>query len=253
MLGWAWLDGNWVIAVYSLSFWHYFLYWLAYQFGAVPPRDFRRDAILWKTIALVALGSDYLAAPLDLVSLSVVAAGFLLNSLAARALGNERTYYGYELMDLPPAKIIAFPYSWVSHPMLVGNMAAFGGTLLNAEFRREWWPLAVAHVVLNLGLLMMELAVKPERRNVHHRDSAGADSNSRLIRTSDALFAFAIPFIAGFVAWRLQSPHFLVDAAAASSIAIYARALFHRYTAAPAAPFERHDVPAQQTVPETIE
>ena len=25
--------------------------------------------------------------------------------------------------------------------MLVGNVAAFGGTLLNADFRRAWWPL----------------------------------------------------------------------------------------------------------------
>src|SRR5580658_4878975 len=114
MLGWAWFDANWAIAVYALSFWHYYLYGLAYCFGAVAPREFRRDAVLWKSIALVVLGSVYFAAPLNLLSLSVVVAGFLLNSLAAKALGTERTYYGYELMDLPSVKITAFPYSWVA-------------------------------------------------------------------------------------------------------------------------------------------
>lgn len=254
ILGWAWCDGNWAVAVYGLSYWHYLLYWLAYSFGAVLPRDFRREAVWWKTIALVALGSVYLSAPLDPLSMCVVAAGFLLNSLAARILGSERTYYGYELRELPPVKITAFPYSWIAHPMLVGNIAAFGGTLLNAEFRREWWPLAVAHVVLNLGLLVMELAVMPQRRNVHLGDSARADSNSPHSRTGDYLIAVAAALVAGLLAWQLQSPHAVLDAAAVASIAIYALALFRRYTAAPAAPFERQDAPARtKTVQETIE
>jgi hypothetical protein len=30
--------------------------------------------------------------------------------------------------------------------MLAGNVVAFAGTLINADFRREWWPLACAHV-----------------------------------------------------------------------------------------------------------
>ena len=42
--------------------------------------------------------------------------------------------------------------------MIVGNVAAFGGTLLNPEFRQHWWPLAGLHVALNIGLLAMELA-----------------------------------------------------------------------------------------------
>ncbi len=51
--------------------------------------------------------------------------------------------------------------------MLLGNMAAFGGTLLNPGFREQWWPLACAHVALNLGLLVMETAVAPLRRGAN--------------------------------------------------------------------------------------
>ena len=47
------------LAVYALSFWHYYLYWLAYRFGAVPLAVFKRDAVLMKTAALSALGFAY--------------------------------------------------------------------------------------------------------------------------------------------------------------------------------------------------
>ena len=42
--------------------------------------------------------------------------------------------------------------------MILGNVAAFGGTLINPAFRELWWPLACLHVALNVGLLVMELA-----------------------------------------------------------------------------------------------
>jgi hypothetical protein len=50
--------------------------------------------------------------------------------------------------------------------MILGNVAAFGGTLINAPFRAEWWPLASLHVVLNIGLLAMELVGPRHRRAV---------------------------------------------------------------------------------------
>jgi hypothetical protein len=139
VIGGAWLGGKPSLAVYGLSFWHYCLYWLAYLFGARSFGGFKRDAIVAKAVSLIALACVYLAAPLDLFSLAVVASGFLLNILAASALGSD-------------------------HPMLTGNIVAFGGTLINAEFRQQWWPLAATHVAMNLGLLAMELAVPPQRR-----------------------------------------------------------------------------------------
>lgn len=161
------LGTNLTLAIYVLSFWHYYLYGLAYCFGAIPLADFKRDAIVMKTVALAALAFVYLKYPLDFPSLALMASGFLLNALAARVLGADRTYYGYEVANLPPRRITAFPYSCISHPMLIGNVAAYGGTLLNADFRRAWWPLAVLHVAFNLALLLMEVFVTPQRRSVN--------------------------------------------------------------------------------------
>jgi hypothetical protein len=158
VLLWGTLERSLPLAVYLLSFWHYYLYWLAFTFGAVSFGVFKRDAIVMKTVSVAALATAYLAAPLDLASLSVIAAGILLNVRAAAALGVDRTYYGHEVAGLPPRRITAFPYSVTHHPMILGNVAAFGGTLINPAFRELWWPLACLHVALNVGLLVMELA-----------------------------------------------------------------------------------------------
>lgn len=163
VLALAMLGAGWAAAVYALSFWHYLLYALAYAFGAVPHAVFKRDAILMKGAALAAFAFAYFAAPIDPLSLAVSAIGFLLNAAGARALGADRTYYGHEVAGLPPARITAFPYSTIPHPMLLGNVIAFGGTLLNAGFREAWWPLAVVHAGLNLGLIGMEISVTPLR------------------------------------------------------------------------------------------
>lgn len=150
------LERSLPLAVYLLSFWHYYLYWLAFTFGTARFDVFKRDAIAMKAVSVAALATVYLSAPLDFVSLAVIAAGILLNMRAAAVLGVDRTYYGHEVAGLPPVRITTFPYSLTAHPMILGNIAAFGGTLLNPEFRQHWWPLAVLHVALNVGLLVME-------------------------------------------------------------------------------------------------
>ena len=191
MIGAAYLDGRTALAIYSLSFWHYYLYWLAYFYGAVSLRVFKRDAISMKSVSLIALGAVYLTAPLDVASLVVVASGFLLNSVAAAALGPDRTYYGHEVADLPHQKNTAFPYSIMSHPMLVGNIAAFGGTMINADFRQQWWPLACTHVAMNLGLLVMELVVAPRRLGSRRTPIEGAGRVRRRHPLRTACFIIA--------------------------------------------------------------
>lgn len=188
------------LVVYALSFWHYYLYWLAWRHGRVPLAVFRRDAVLMKSLALMALGMAYFAAPIDWLSLAVVAAGFALNAAAARALGTDRTYYGHELANLPHRHITAFPYGWVSHPMLLGNTAAYAGTLLNADFRAQWWPLAALHVALNLGLLVMETRVAPlrgRREPTFERTSVARSATRSLMTLSAALAAGALAGAAG--------------------------------------------------------
>lgn len=154
----ALVDRSLPLAIYLLSFGHYALYWVAFAFGAIAFDVFKRDAIAMKTLSVAALAFVYLRTPLDPASLAVIAGGILLNIRAAAALGLDRTYYGHEVAGLPERRITGFPYSLTSHPMILGNVAAFGGTLINADFRQQWWPLAGLHVVLNIGLLAMELA-----------------------------------------------------------------------------------------------
>jgi hypothetical protein len=160
------------LAVYALSFWHYLFYWWAYRYGAVQPALFRRDAIVMKSAALTLLGLSYLAQRWSWLSAIVVVAGFALNLSAALALGHTRSYYGWELGDLPHRRMRVFPYTVLPHPMLVGNIIAFGGTLLNPGFRRAWWPLAVVHVALNAALIVMESRVASKRQRRRSGDAS---------------------------------------------------------------------------------
>lgn len=152
------------LAVYALSFWHYVFYWWAYRHGAVAPARFRRDAVLMKSVALIALASVYLTQRWHWTSAIAIGCGFMLNLAGARALGSTRTYYGSELGEVAPQRVTTFPYSVVPHPMLLGNIVAFGGTLLHPGFRRAWWPLAVLHVALNGALIVMETSIAPKPR-----------------------------------------------------------------------------------------
>lgn len=151
------------VAIYLVSFVYYGLYWYAFAWGVDSFAVFKRDAMLLKAASVAALAFVYLQAPPDILSLGTIALGILLNARAAAVLGIDRTYYGHELAGLVARRITAFPYSLMSHPMIVGNVMAFGGTLLNPAFRAAWWPLAALHVVLNLALLAMEWA-GPRRR-----------------------------------------------------------------------------------------
>lgn len=146
------------LAIYALGFWHYYLYWLAFAFGPPAFDVFKRDAVAAKTVSVGTLAAVYLVQPLDVVSLAAIAGGVLLNLRAAAVLGIDRTYYGHEVAGLPHRRLTDFPYSLTDHPMILGNVAAFGGTLLNPDFARSWWPLAALHVGMNIGLLAMELA-----------------------------------------------------------------------------------------------
>jgi phospholipid methyltransferase len=210
------LAGDATLAVYTLSFWHYYLYWLAYRFGAVPPPVFRRDAIVMKTVALGALGFAYLAGVPDPLSLAVVGAGFALNAAAARALGMDRTYYGCEVAGLPKHRVTAFPYSIIAHPMLTGNVLAFGATLLDAGFRQRWWPLAAVHVAMNLGLLIMEVAVTPLRRGT------SAEATDRTRSAGWVILAGAAAAAGLLGSW--------LAAGAAVCVVAYAWVLFEAYS-----------------------
>jgi hypothetical protein len=231
----AWWSGRPAIATYGLAYWHYYLYALAFLLAAVPHRAFMRDAIAMKAISLALLGYAYLAFPLQPASVAVVLSGFLLNGSAARALGAERTYYGHEAAGMPYHRVTAFPYSRIAHPMLVGNMLAFGGTLLHDGFRERWWPLAAGHVALNLGLLAMETGCSPGRGAAVAIGRQGAvrghSAGARHAPAAGALAGGALGAVAG-VAWPGEAMSAVLAAAAACGGA-YATVIFRCYSTKP--------------------
>ena len=243
----ACLAQNWQASVYVLSFWHYYMYALAYVFGAVPLDIFKRDAIAMKAVSLAALSSIYLVTTPDLASLGFVAFGFLLNISAANVLGSDRTYYGYELIDLPPLKVTTFPYSVTAHPMLIGNIAAFGGTMINAEFREQWWPLAYTHVALNIGLLIMETAVASARHNASRIPPSRSDGNEQHARIMIICFmgvagAALGAAIAGTTAnTGTGTIDILLGASLGASCFVYASILYSQYSVRSLGPSERSD------------
>ncbi len=235
----AWLAASLVLALCALSFWHYYLYALAYRYGAIPLSQFKRDAMLMKSVALLVLAWVYLAAPIEPASLAVVLAGFLLNAVAAAALGVDRTYYGHEVANLARLRVTRFPYSLIAHPMLVGNMLAYAGMLLNAEFRAAWWPLACAHVACNLGLLAMERYVTPLRLSA-------ATATAGLTRPATdwswlRWFGLTVAGagLAGGVASITDVAPPLLAAGAGAAAMTYAFVLFYAYTRPAPVPVER--------------
>ena len=228
----AWAEGELALAVYGLSFWHYYLYGLAYRFGEVSLPVFKRDAVLMKSVSLALCGYAYLLAPVNFASAAIVVLGFLLNGLAARQLGSDRTYYGYELVDLPFRRITRFPYSWTSHPMLIGNIAAFGGMLLNSDFRLAWGPLACVHVALNAGLLSMELFVKPLRLAVQRGGERGVRHNRDGRAMENVLFFIACATAgAGIGFWSVRRANDLLSASLGASVSAYAWFMYRCYVA----------------------
>jgi hypothetical protein len=219
------------IVVYAVSFWQYWIYALAFLYRATSLPVFKRDALITRSASLVALAWVYFAEPLNALSIVVVAVGFLLNAAAVAVLGTDRTYYGAELAELPPRHVDAFPYSWMSHPMLIGNMIAFCGTLLHPEFRQKWLPLAALHVVLNLAIILMEAFVRPRNRRASPQEIrptislAGFLSTAVLWSVVGAIAAAAI--LAGSINKSISRE---VAAFVGACCAGYAYILFASYT-----------------------
>jgi hypothetical protein len=202
------------VAAYALSFWHYFLYWLGYLFCAIPLAAFKREAIMMKSVAMGVLAWAFLSGAPDLLSVTVMTLGFALNGYAASIMGSDRCYYGYEIGGLPGLRITAFPYSITAHPMLIGNIVAFAGALINPDFREHWWPLAMMHVGMNIGLLIMETTLR-----------AGS-SGARCIRVR-WLIGLVISLYGAAIGYAAHAQHGpLMGSAVGLCVCAYAFALF---------------------------
>merc|ERR1712000_182410 len=63
----------------------------------------------------------------DFVSLAMIIAGYAISVMATNAIGIDRTYFGSELGLVPPKWIEAFPYGYIPHPMIVGQIVGLLG------------------------------------------------------------------------------------------------------------------------------
>ena len=214
MLAFAYGAGLWALAVYALSFWHYGVYALAYFWRTIPLDRFKSDAMILKGLSLGVLATVYLPVLSSIVSVLVVLSGFALNIAAARAIGSDRTFYGYELANLPAKWSSAFPFSLLPHPMLTGNAIAFCGLLLDPGFRQDWMLLVVLHVLLNLSILAMEIYGRKGRLAGMLWPIGGLAAWSLLIVVS---FSDILPFALAVVVAN----------------AVFGASLFHRYTRMP--------------------
>eukprot|EP00939_MAST-03C_sp_MAST-3C-sp1_P000720 g720.t1 len=150
------------------SFVHYVRYITTYyNRDDVAYGDFKRDVLLFKSLALVQLAGIYLkpfafdplrAFEFDPLSVGMIAVGYAVSVLATKALGVDRTYFGVELGFCKPVWISEFPYGTIPHPMIVSQVVALLG-FFKCEHMREsayvW--LVPVHVGLYLTHMLQEI------------------------------------------------------------------------------------------------
>jgi len=143
------------------SFVHYAVYTSTYHqrtniaFGA-----FKRDALLYKTLAVVQAGAQFLyrfdyAQP-DMTALALLGFGFGLATLAAHRLGVDRTYFGWELGEIKGECVIGFPYGYIPHPMIVGGVIGWLGFHKLDGFREAFPIYGPMHVAFYIAHAVQE-------------------------------------------------------------------------------------------------
>ena len=127
-------SGMFVIAT---SFRHYVLYMttFAYRTPPVALGNLMRDAKLYKTISMLHLARSLVPVALSSgsnmsvdgawVGIGLTLACFSVTVLATARLGLVRTYFGAELGFVQPCWIDGFPYGYVPHPMILGQLSAY--------------------------------------------------------------------------------------------------------------------------------
>eukprot|EP01041_Mallomonas_annulata_P007448 gene7448-15233_t len=127
--------------------------------------SFKRDVLLFKSIALIQIAYLYLSPyfnmylnnsnininntlSLDWISLAMILGGYTISVLATKALGIERTYFGAELGICEAKWITDFPYGYIPHPMILSQICALVGVHKADHFRSSWPYLVPIHVTL---------------------------------------------------------------------------------------------------------
>merc|ERR1712008_347909 len=91
----------------------------------------------------------------DVVAVLCVTAGYSVTLMATYRLGFVRTYFGSELGFVKPKWITGFPYGYIPHPMIVGQLFALGFMLLWWGERMELWEKAL--VATHMGFYTIHM------------------------------------------------------------------------------------------------
>jgi len=133
------------------SYRHYLLYITTFGFRrpAVAYGNFLRDANLFALMAksrLLYIMYPKVEFARDFYALSIVACGFSIALFARHRIGEVRTFFGSELGFVQPKWITGFPYGYIPHPMIVGQLISFAAILY-------WWDaqLSLSEKLLFLG------------------------------------------------------------------------------------------------------
>jgi len=133
--------------------------------------SFKRDVLLFKTIALIQVFYQYfeplilqkegvkfnllpqfsgiVAGDYNLVSILMIVSGYFVSAMATKALGIDRTYFGAELGLVEEKWVTEFPYNCIPHPMILSQVWALSGILLSQHIRiSEYWYLIPIHITL---------------------------------------------------------------------------------------------------------
>lgn len=139
----GWSNLTYILASYAMgptpfliltSFRHYCVYISTFAFRNPPVAhgQLMRDAKLFKTLAMAHMSKrlfPLIQLPNDLPTILLAAVGFGITILATMQLGMVRTYFGSELGFCKPEWISGFPYNTIPHPMIVGQLVAWGSIL----------------------------------------------------------------------------------------------------------------------------
>jgi hypothetical protein len=144
------------------SFVHYFRYITTFYIRrGIDFGSFKRDVLLFKTIALIQLFYHYFYPAnhpfqWDWTSVFMIVAGYTVSLLATDAIGVDRTYFAAELGLVEAKWITKFPYGYIPHPMIVSQVFALLGLYKAEHFRLEWPYVVPIHVCLYIIHMLQE-------------------------------------------------------------------------------------------------
>ena len=129
------------------SFIHYLKYIITYwERDNLSYNDFVRDVIFFKFIAwiqiLIKINS------FDILYLLPFFVGVSISMIATFRLGKIRTYFGTELKLVQFKKISKFPYGYIPHPMITGQLIALLSLALHPNWFSKYTWLLPTHMLL---------------------------------------------------------------------------------------------------------